>query len=366
MGDVYPAYSSLRSDPLGTKALYESFQQCCGMKVSRNYEPFEALKDRRDAVVFFPGEEPPIEDMMPIVFVQDIESFLRNGGRLIVSYMQPQFDLKKIEEEQEKAAKKKEKSKKGKTKDEKEEEDKDMVSFSKRWGLRYREYPLADATEAKLAEESLSSELPRTLFWHTELYFDQLAPEWRVLYRREGKAVLIERDFGRGTVVLSADSYFLSNEAMLRHRYPKLLAWLAGDKRTVIFDEYFHGVMADPGVATLARRYHLHALVAGILLLTGLFIWRNSQSFVPPHPDSSSANHIAEGKDSTAGLTNLLRRSIASGDVLAVCWQEWKKSAATRAAGNKNQLERMESEYASRNDPVEKYNRISRILKQRS
>ena len=35
-GDVYPEYSSLRSDPLGARVFYQSLEQVGNMEVSRN------------------------------------------------------------------------------------------------------------------------------------------------------------------------------------------------------------------------------------------------------------------------------------------------------------------------------------------
>lgn len=377
-GDVYPPYSSLRADPLGARAFYESLDSCCGLKVSRNYEPFETLKDRTDSAIIFAGEYPPLEDMLPVVFLEDLEFFLRNGGRIVVTYALPEdVSIARLRKEVEDARKKEEggkKEKEDKKKSGKDQKEPDNVSFSKRWGLTFRQYPLEGATEAERAEEIDARSLPGTVYWHSSLYFDHLDPAWKVLYEREGKAVVIERRMGKGTVVLCADSYFLSNEALLRHRYPQLLAWLVGDKNLVIFDEYFHGVAANPGVAALARRYRLHGLIAGILALVGLYIWKNSMSFVPPYPDAQEAQEAesAVGKDSSAGLTNLLRRSIPAKDILSVCWQEWKKSQAPGAARAKSQVDRMESVYNAEHsapprqrNPVETYNRISHILKER-
>src|SRR5215471_10934802 len=54
-GDVYPPYSSLRTDPLGAKAFYESIGSCCGLSVSRNYDSFSKLKDHSDAVILILG-----------------------------------------------------------------------------------------------------------------------------------------------------------------------------------------------------------------------------------------------------------------------------------------------------------------------
>ena len=44
-GDGLPPYSSLRTDPLGTKALYESLDRIESVAVSRNYRPLAALDD---------------------------------------------------------------------------------------------------------------------------------------------------------------------------------------------------------------------------------------------------------------------------------------------------------------------------------
>ena len=56
-GDVYPPYSSLRSDPFGTKALYESLERIPGVTVTRHLKPIEALAGA-DGVVFFAGIHP--------------------------------------------------------------------------------------------------------------------------------------------------------------------------------------------------------------------------------------------------------------------------------------------------------------------
>jgi len=49
---------------------------------------------------------------------------------------------------------------------------------------------------------------------------------WRTIYSRGTNAVVIERDFGKGSVVIATDSYFVSNESMEQDRHADLLAWL--------------------------------------------------------------------------------------------------------------------------------------------
>src|SRR5207245_8920088 len=104
-------------------------------------------------------------------------------------------------------------------------------------------------------------DLTASVVWHTALYFDRPGASWRVIYARDNHPVLIERRFGSGSLVFSADSYFVSNEALRKERLPKLLAWLAGRNTTVLFDETNLGVMESQGIAALVRNYRLRGLV---------------------------------------------------------------------------------------------------------
>jgi len=67
-GDVYPAYSSLRSDPLGTGALFESLKNLDGVAVQRNYQPLKAITLEPQTTLFYLGAsaasfEPASENM---------------------------------------------------------------------------------------------------------------------------------------------------------------------------------------------------------------------------------------------------------------------------------------------------------------
>ena len=170
------------------------------------------------------------------------------------------------------------------------------------------------------------------------------------------------------SVVIATDSYFLSNEAMLRDRHPDLLAWLIGPSRTVVFDEAHLGVTEQPNVATLLRRYRLYWFAAGLLLLAGLFIWKNAVSLVPPHSAEQVQDYVA-GKDAAAGFDNLLRRSISARDLFAVCFIEWKKSAGQTGKYSAARIQQAEASFDAENalpakdrDAVRAYHNIFKIL----
>jgi hypothetical protein len=119
-------------------------------------------------------------------------------------------------------------------------------------------------------------ELPSSLPWHSTLVFEPQDPAWRILYTRAEKPVLIERSYGKGSIVLSSDSFFLSNEAMKRERYPQLLSWLCGPHRKIVFDETHLGVSKSPGIATLLRKYGLAPFFISLIVLALLAIWKQA------------------------------------------------------------------------------------------
>lgn len=377
-GDVYPAYSSLRSDPLGTRILYEALSLCEGVAVERLHEPLAARAGEPAATVLFlgaPSGNPLYVDRHAAAFAGGM---IRDGGRLVVTFMPRNWksgdgdgggNADKGEEEDEADAKE--------PKERKRDEDRpeaQPVSLMALWGVGFEDLPADQAELAFLAPGFEPAGLPPAVSCHTSLVFTNGAPEWRTVYARRNRPVIIARDFGRGSVVLSAMSYFVSNEAMRRERHPALLAWLLGPHRRVVFDEYERGLARQRGVATLARQYGLQWFAAGLLLLALLFVWRGATVFVPP-PAAAGGDAravVAAGKDSKAGLTNLLRRSIPPGAVLATCVAEWRRSLGSlsrKQAGRCAELEQLARE-AARRPPGKRnlaatYSRMCEIAKRR-
>lgn len=178
------------------------------------------------------------------------------------------------------------------------------------------------------------SELPQTLDVHTSLAFETASDEWNVLYHRvdqPDRAVIVERTIHEGTLVLVADAYLLSNEAMRDYRHPALLAWLAGPHQTVVFDEVTLGTVRVTSLAMLMWKYRLQGFAIALIILAVLYIWKNAQPLVPPFYDTLPADtHDYTGKDSASGFINLLRRSVPSAQLLRTCIAEWEKSYSHR------------------------------------
>src|SRR5258706_15410219 len=87
-GDIYPPYSSFRTDPLGTKALYESFDHL--LSVERNFRPLLKAESGRDSVLFVLGVQPRQLRLVGGVG-KDFEDYATTGGRAVPSFFSPPF-----------------------------------------------------------------------------------------------------------------------------------------------------------------------------------------------------------------------------------------------------------------------------------
>ena len=182
--------------------------------------------------------------------------------------------------------------------------------------------------------------------------------------------MIISRARGNGTLVLASDSYFHSNEALRQDRVTPLLAWLAGDNARVVFEETHLGSELSPGIMTLARRYRLHGLGAGLLLLAGLFVWRGATSLVPRAEEiAPDDGEIVIGKDSAAGFVNLLRRAVPPADLIPLCLAEWRKTVprdrpdlARKAAAMQDLVNLEAAKPVKEQKPVDTYRQLSRIV----
>lgn len=406
-GDIYPPYSSLRADPLGVKALYEGLAEVEGLTASRAYKSATKLREQRKTTLLYVGLQPSQFRWVEKDIVQALEELLFHGNRVVLTfspvYEQPSaFSFfQRVDELEEETI---EEDELEKTRDEdvepdetgsaetKEEETPDadrekqepdsrmpapVVALHDRWdvGFKYTKLSKNDKNvyESISAANQSGQALPETISWHTSLYFDisDRKDDWKVIYTAARKPVIIEKTWGQGTLVLCADSYFLSNEAMRNERHPELLAWLVGPNTTVIFDETHFGVMESPGVASLLRKYRLMWFVAALFMLAILFVWKNAVSFVPPHDAALTAEERSE-KDIMTGLVNLLRQNIPSRDILSTCFDEWNKSFSHRHKELGNTLEQIQATVkaeqarpARERNPVAVYKTISRMLRER-
>ncbi len=311
-GDVYPPYSSLRSDPLGAKALYESLATLPGLTVERLYKERTAL-DR--GTMFVLGVDPVSWAVVPIKTLEEYEQLVQNGGRLVIAFLA-------VRPPRGRPAK---------------------HTIDDRWHLHFRYRPgIYEETGAIPTE--------------TALRIDAGA-EWRPL---TGHGAIV-RTFGKGEIVIVPDSFPLSNQGLLEARDTPFIAALAGAARRIVFDENHFGVAETGSVTTLMRKYHLEGAVAVLALAAALFLWRNASSFLPPREPSTG--DAVTGRDSMEGMTALLHRGIREKDLLNACFAEWTKSAPRGARGSPEaRASHIEEAIRAHRDPVQAYRAAARAL----
>ncbi len=305
-GEVYPPYSSLRSDPVGAKALYESLAELPGLTVEHLYKPRATVHDA-GATILVLGVDPVSWSTLKDKTLEEYERLVSGGGRLVIGFVPVRVPFF-IDEKR---------------------------PVEARWNIRI-------SFRKPNAPDDRSTAIPR----HSALHIVADA-SWR---RLSDQAV--ERTFGAGSIVLVADTYALSNEGLREARDAELVAQLVGPSRRVLFDENHFGVAETGSVTKLMRKYRLEGAVGILALVAGLFLWRSASSFLPPR--EARVSGAVTGRDSLDGLAALLHRGVPEKELIDVCLAEWSKSGrpAPSYAGQKD-------------DPVTAYRDLCRILSER-
>ncbi len=383
-GDIYPPYSSLRTDPLGVKAFYQALQNLPGLSVTRFFQSSAKLQGDPQRVLFLLGTTRRDLDSLSPEDDNTLQNFLLRGGRVVISllpFANQAQELGLLFTNSLPPPARPPASRRPPWRDDTNASPAlplQLVSLLAKTGLglQYDDLSLDEHghSRSELAQAVHAPPgLPPLISWHSGAYFEVLDTNWQTLYQRKNHPVILQRAYGPGSLVLATDSFFLSNEALRRERHAELLAWLVEARRDIIFDETHLGVEERPGVAGLMRQYHLQGVLLALALIAGLFIWKNSLPLVPPppgQPDEGSAA-LVQGKEASAGFASLLRRGISPADILFTCFAEWKSACARqpRAAARLAAIEKIMEEERSRpplsRHPVETWQTIQRILTER-
>jgi hypothetical protein len=238
-----------------------------------------------------------------------------------------------------------------------------------------------DAIGTNLGTARLTAEVqegwepPEALAHHGSWSLEPQSPEWRAIYSVGDVPVVLERQLGAGTVVICADSYSVSNEALRRAREPGWLSWLVGRPGRIVFDERHLGVEEATGVVTLARRYRLHGFGVGLLLIAALWGWRALMPLVPRSASNGLAGEdpTVIGRDSSFGLQTLFERRVQRGELPALCLEAWRASFPVEAKRLGERGDRMttvvvveRNRPAAERDPLAAYRELSALANPRN
>lgn len=348
-GDIFPASSTLRDDPLGSKALFMSLEQLPGLKVSRNHRAMDRISGSQDSTIFLMGTNASVLDAPNARL--NLERLAAAGSRIVVSLNPETAKVDKPEPP--------------------EKVDKPIVAEEKKpdspkgFGIKIIRIERSEKQlENRMIGLSSIPQLPQGMPFVAPVAFKPQGTEWNLVYSVANEPVIIERRYGQGSIVLITENFLLSNEAMRDHRQPELISWLVGPGRTIIFDESHLGVAEESGIISLIRRFGLLPFAGSLLLLALLYLWRSSLPLIPAAISAAEQPVVATGNH-FSGLVNLLRRSIDPKTVVKSCLQEWQKSSAVEMRKNPGLSEEMRQLIQDNSDPVAQYNRISRLRTER-
>ena len=96
-GDVYPPYSTLRADPLGTKALAAALDDLPGLKVERNFKPLPKLDPAGPVTLVYAGVSH--RDYWNERELQQFDKLVVSGSRAVFTFFPVETPPSKKEEE---------------------------------------------------------------------------------------------------------------------------------------------------------------------------------------------------------------------------------------------------------------------------
>jgi len=344
-GDLFPPGSSLRSDPLGSMALYLALERTAGINLRRNYRPFDHQQPTGSTILLLGIDHQRLLTASKQDSAQ-LEQLAGRGNRVVIAFTPANGPATAAA------------TGAG-----------DQKKSPGAWGVTPELLPdepgSSPRTPLRGTLVDTTTALPQEALFHSRLTLQSPLTGWQVIYAAQDRPVLLERRFGTGSLVLVADSSIFSNQRMKEDRQPALLAWLMGANRTVIFDESHLGVTEQGGIMTLIRRFGLLPLLAVLLLLAGLYLWRASIPLAPDNGDQSSGPAVGATRDSFSGLVNLLRRAIPADQIVAACYQEWQRSFAREIKDDPVFRKELHDAINRSADPVSGYQRAARLQAER-
>jgi hypothetical protein len=85
-GDIYPPYSTLRADPLGSRAFYEALGSMPGYSDTRGFNFLHRELGEKPSTLVYLGLDADVASVFSKDEVADLDDFVKNGGRVIITF----------------------------------------------------------------------------------------------------------------------------------------------------------------------------------------------------------------------------------------------------------------------------------------
>jgi hypothetical protein len=294
--------SSLRDDPYGTSLLFDSYARA-GYQVKRSQDE-DSLSDQ-DALkttAFFVGGHSVGEFRVDNggvhlgeKFRARLEHFLTRGGRVVL--VTPQK----------------------------------LKSESQGWevGIKWYQTPHESEPIWISGDPSVVPEGSEKMYLGGDAPWLQTDAGWTALYSAKAgpdmHVYMAKRRVGNGELIAASQESFLLNETIKTHQNPVLLDFLVGGRPVVWVDETLHGLHQDQGVLWLVHRYQLQVALLLFWATLLALLWSMSGDLVRRPSRSPEAEIVRHSEAAGVAARRLLQRSIGSHQVLAECWEEFRR-----------------------------------------
>jgi hypothetical protein len=303
--------SSLREDPYGTSLLFDAYARA-GYQVKRSQDE-DSLSDQNaeKTTAFFIGGYPYYDWDSQKGYTRNtdkfrgrLEEFLARGGHVVL--IEPAWKLQ---------------------------------SKSQGWDVEnhWKESPHVSSPtwiSPDLREMPAGSEM---MYLGADAPWLKTDEHWTRLYSEPAKAAkdskagtservyMAMRRVGKGELIAASQQSFLLNEAIKKRPNPVVLDFLTGGRPGIWVDETLHGLHQSQGVLWLVQRYRLQAaLMLFWVALLGL-LWSMSGDLVRRPRRDHNAQIVRHGESAGVAARHLLQRSIPSGQVVAECWEQYRR-----------------------------------------
>jgi hypothetical protein len=295
--------SSLREDPYGTSLLFDSYARA-GYQVKRSQDE-DSLSDQDalETTAFFIGghsfEDWKMENGELHIgekFRARLERFLARGGRVVL--VAPTWKIK---------------------------------SESQGWEVEIKWYqtPHESAPTWISADPSVVPAGSEKMYLGGDASWLQTDAAWTTLYAAKTdsdvRVYMAMRRVGNGELIAASHESFLLNEAIKMHQNPVLLDFLAGGRPAVWVDETLHGLRQDQGVLWLVHRYQLQVALLPFWATLLALLWSMSGDLKRRPSRNSEAEILRHSEAAGVAARRLLQRSIGPQQVLAECWEEFRR-----------------------------------------
>ena len=301
--------SSLREDPYGTSLLFDSYGRA-GYQVKRSQDE-DSLSDQnalRTTAFFIGGHSSDDWKMergsLPTgeKFRRRLEDFLARGGRVVL--VAPAWKLKSESQDWE---------------------------VENKWNQTSHESGPTWISPDPSAMPAGSE----TMYLAADAPWLKTNAAWTALYAGPADAnvkteppvhvYMAMRRVGNGELIAASQESFLLNEAIKTRPNPALLDFLVGGRPVVWVDETLHGLHPDEGVLWLVQRYRLQVALLLFWVTLLALLWSMSGDLVRRPARNQNLPIMRHSEGAGVAARRLLQRSIAIGQVVAECWEEFRR-----------------------------------------